>query len=304
MLRHIHRLLSLSFFMSVVAYAQPDPGFGIWSETLAYPKVQSQLPLLKKYDVDLHLAIHPHQMNDPKLFAVLKEAQRLGVTIYAWPLLSPIEGRWPHMNNVTKVKKMVETLVASFESQSITVPWFSFDMEISLGSVLGGAAQQGSFEERYQKAIDTFNDMIDFLHAHKIKAHAAYLPGIMEDMRSGTLTKQKEYGLPLVGIRWDQLSFLAYTSFFPLVNVETFAQEIKRYFPQNGVMDLGCIGYAGTFPAPFPHQSLGSLIPQINHVKNAGIPRVNVFSLDGLAGTMSGKDPETWLKAMTSAFRN
>jgi len=135
--------------------------------------------------------------------------------------------------------------------------------------------------------------------------HAVTTPMVLDDLAVGKGRLQSALGIPVDGVDWDEVTFMAYrTEFMRLAGrmggdiVHRYARDAHRHFGDRAGLDLGVIGTPG-----FGSQSLGYTDPQdlatdIQAARMGGVGRLNVFSLDGML-EQGGLD--RWMTATSTA---
>jgi len=294
------------FLLTASIQGRAEEGtFGIWSETLDLSKVTKQLPTLSKYRTDLHLAILSSKLKDEQLWSLLKQAEKLNVSVRAWLLLPDADGYWPCMENAKKFRILVNRFLNEAQRRNVRIPWVIVDMEPSLSAIVSGSfnGNRGrNHLSRFNNATHEFQQMVLETHERGVKVHVVTFPQILDDKVNGNQNQQHWFGTPIDHIEWDEISFMAYTGFFPWISVSKFAEKLHTHYPKIGGIELGPIGFAGKVLSINPHQFLSRTVNEILKAREKGIKSIRVFSLDGLVGNWSLKDPRHWIGGMSQAF--
>jgi hypothetical protein len=281
----------------------PMPRQAIWSEFLPYAQVIEYLPALKARNFSLLVAVPPEKVKDPTLYELFARAQQLGVEVRPWLLVSAEDGYWANKWNYRQVSRYVQNVIEAMAVHQLRPQMITLDIEppVSLTQPLAehlervdllgarrllvASSRDGSLRE----ARDGYGQLVQSLHAQGIRVHAVTTPMVLDDMAVGRSRLQSALGVPVEGVSWDDVTFMAYrTEFLRLAGplggdvVHRYAKDAVRFFGARAGMDIGVIGSPG-FGNPAPgYTDPRDLAVDLNAVRKAGVGRVNIFSLDGM----------------------
>lgn len=297
----------------------PSSKLSVWSEFLPFEKVQEQLPALKARGLSVLVAVTPEKSQDPALLALLQEAQRLGVEVRPWLLVAGEHGYWANKWNHAEVSRFAREVTARLASKGLRPAAITLDIEppVSLTKPLAerleridllgarrllvASSKDGSLAE----ARSAYRSLVADMHAQGIRVHAVTTPMVLDDLVVGKGRLQGALGIPVEGVEWDEVTFMAYRSeFLRLAGrmggdiVRRYAQDANRFFGARAGLDLGVIGTPGFGGPANGYTDPRELAIDLHAARMGGMGRVNLFSLDGLL-EQGGVD--RWVDATASA---
>lgn len=314
-----HQKLKLQTPVSEIS--KSIPRIGVWSEFITYTELERiWLPVARKFQFDLYVAIRPNDLKNPKkLMSLFSAAAIAGVELRPWILLEVKDGYWANKWNAAKVRAAVFTFLDLLKKENLSAKWVTLDIEppaalmkkvmedfanlrfISAWRVLKMSSQIGELSA----ARTEYQKLVKDLHDQKIKVHAVTLPLVLHDRKSSAI--QSALGVPTEGIDWDEISFMIYRPEFAKIMgpvgsdlVSLYAQRARAKFGDRAGVDLGEIG-----DVQFPEPTKGFSDPEelrndLSASRAAGIQRLHVYSLDGMrssaaASTSKFPKPEAWM---------
>lgn len=299
---------------------QPAPAakLSVWSEFLPFEKVQEHLPDLRARGWSVLVAVTPEKAQDPALVRLLLEAQRLGVEVRPWLLVSSEHGYWANKWNHAEVSRFVRAFSSNLEAQGVKPGTITLDVEppvsltkplaeklhqvdlIGARRLLVASSRDGSLAE----ARDGYRRVVADLHARGIRVHAVTTPMVLDDLAVGRHRLQSALGIPVSGVEWDEVTFMAYrTEFVRLAGrmggdiVRRYALDARRHFGDRAGLDLGTIGSPGFMGTEVGYTDPRDLAVDRQAASLGGIGRLNVFSLDGM---LEQGGVERWVSATAS----
>lgn len=287
----------------------------VWCEFMPYAEAAAWLPALAKRRLGLHLAIQPERAEDPALFELLRDADAMGVEVRAWVLLGKDEGYWPNAWNAGRAAEAVRGFAAAARAARAPVPWVVLDLEPppermqALGERLGRGDWRGAWRllqdpevpagSCTQAAHRIYADLIADLQARGTRVQAVTLPMALDGPAADRLVAA--LGIPLAGLAWDEVSFMAYRPEFVRLAgpmgadlVARYARAAVRRHGERASLAIGEVGTPG-FPVPVPgYTDPADLQADLAACRAAGLPAASIFSLDGL---VEQGGLERWLDA-------
>ncbi|MHB8876043.1 MAG: hypothetical protein ACYC8T_20325 [Myxococcaceae bacterium] len=307
--------------------APPPPRPAIWSEYLQPEQVREQLPAIARYGLDLNLAVARGRWSNEDTVAIVREADRHGVRVRFWPLVTFDEGYWACESNVEVVREHLRALMDLIEKENLPVDTFELDLEPhyrrverlkELLAAGGGAVEVLDFFKAgvdpvaFAAARREYRALVQELHRRGFQVNMSTLAQVLDDFSDSDSTIQDALDVPVTGLEWDQLSFQIYRSSlqgdYGLMLPEgarltpdivyDYAITAKQAFGDRAALDLGLIrsegsGFAGyTDPAELRADVAAALA--------AGVPasQLQLFALDGLREMPDG---DAWAAGLPQA---
>jgi hypothetical protein len=233
--------------------------------------------------------------------AVVNEANRRHVPIYAWLVVPPTDGYWANEDNATLMYQAVQSWAAWSQDQHLRFKGAVLDQEFSLqneqtfvaAELSGNQAalaswMSGNIDPAGQcRAFKTYHDVITWAHARGIRLSAYQAPFNLDDLLNGDLALQDAFdssGLPPSRYGgYDGMWVGAYrgavASFAPSLDpgsyyVASYYERMQRFFP--GAPGQVSIGIGGQFP----YDTLGPLLTDIQMLAALGAKDVPIYSLE------------------------
>jgi hypothetical protein len=291
-----------------------ERGLAVWSEFMTDVEVRATLPLLADEGADLYLAIPTARIGEPGLAALLRDAAAAGVGVRAWILLADEDGYWPNEHNVEAMRAATTAFLDWRDAEQLEVQWLIFDMEMSLQRTEEAAAvldsegtlaalsliKEGRDPEAFAENHARYVELVEDLQARGAKIMAVTYPTVLDDLGDGDPDIQDQMDVPIVGVPWDQVSFMVYQSLiYDLTGswhgpdiVHSYAVDAKLEFGERAAVALGIVGTAGIGGVDESYPDAPALLADHAAVRAAGIDAVSVYSLDGL---MESGEPDEWL---------
>lgn len=280
-----------------------NPTLAVWSEFIPYADVKATLPQLKTQRLALFLAVPASKVLDESLYELLSEARTQGVEVRPWLLLSPSDGYWANKWNYEAVRRHTRNFLSALDAHQVSVSWLILDVEppaelnqemmkyarqfnlIGLHHYLVEKVKSASLED----AERAYSALLDEVHSRGIRLHAVTNPMVLDDVAQGRSSIQAALGLPIQGVAWDEVSFMAYRPEFARMVGECgsdivyrYACDAVRYFGNRVRMDLGEVGTIG-YPDPVAGFTLPEQLKQdLGAAYAGGIKDMAVYSLDGI----------------------
>jgi len=292
----------------------PTP-YGLWSEFLEPEEVIAQIPDLKRHSIGLYQNIPSVDIGDPGFASLFEEAACSGVEVRAWLTLPEEGGYWPNEKNVDLFREEAVRLAEWVRSSGWAIEWIVVDMEPALqmfttlierferGDIAG--AFDLLFDNRdataYAEALAKYADMVDTLHGIGFKVMVVTIPIVLDDVWDDDALIQDVMNIPVHGVPWDQLSFMAYTTTFSRLLatelssdlVYSYAQDAVSEYGDKAAIDLGVIAHGGMVEGE-GITDLGEARAQVGAAKMAGLTNIHAYSLDGIVH-LDEQDP--WYEA-------
>jgi len=297
-------------------------------EDRSYPDIEASLSHLADKRLSLMLAVPEASLSTPalkqELTALLAEAERRGVEVRLWPLLDQSDGYWPNETNLDRFSKYVHRLLDWIEGEGLKVSTVIYDMEPAwdFAHQLKQAFDVGIGEAvkllrlhldpvRHASARARLVQQVTAIQARDVRVQCVTFPQVLDDLSDGDHDLQDAFDIPVVGVPWDEVSFMVYQSvYFMTLGVwvgpsliRTYAEVASMHFDGRATIALGVVGRAGVmteeahlYPDP------AALRDDVAAALAEGINRLEIFSLDGMLG--STEHPlDTWLAATDAGPR-
>jgi len=299
-----------------------DPGptgehrFALWSEFLGDDEIRAQIPFLVAEKADLYLAIQSARVGEPALAALIREVHAAGVGVRAWLLLAEADGYWPNEHNVAAMRTATLAFADWRDAEALPVDWVIFDMEMSLertravadtieaeGSLAGlNALLEGEDAESFAAHRDELATLVGDLQARDLSVMSVTYQTVLDDLEDGDDQIQDRMDVPIVGVPWDEASFMVYQSLIYDLSgswhgpdvIASYAETARARFGDAASVALGIVGTAAIDPVEAPYPDAATLLADTAAARAGGIDRVSVYSLDGVLGQ---DDPGSWLDA-------
>lgn len=317
-----------------LAFALPRPQLAIWCEFMPYQEVLAALPMLARYECDLLLHVGPHEVGDPDLAAVYREADRLGLTVYAWFLHPYEEHLYVGEDTVEATERLARRFVDWAEQERLPAHWVVFDCEPSplLGRELfahvrrlnaPGLARTLRREKnlwRFARSAERLRNLIAELHGRGVCVMGSANRVFLDFLRYGNVTIQDALNAPFTVVPWDRRSYITYryhathTQYITMIN--RYATLARRFHGDEAALDIGLIGDQRGIPEHRERarlfggehrfmsylegmRSVHELAEVVSVALACGVHRLNLYSLEGAVHSEAGL--ENWLRAAAQA---
>jgi hypothetical protein len=290
---------------------------GVYSEFGDF--TTSSFQLLKQTNTSLLLAVYPSsstystQIGSPELLNIIGQAAQNHVSIRLWPMLSQADGVWANEDNVDLFSQEVNNLITWLNANNVKPGWLIFDLEppYSLTMSMTTIAQTGNTFSAltmlisqmspvtYRYALNRFIEIVESVHKKGWKVECVTYPLVLDDMYDSNSGMQMLFHIPVIGVPWDQVSFMVYQSSFksllgkwfgPSI-VASYTKDAHDLYGSNAIIALGVIGddpISGTQG----YTSKTELFNDISAALGTGITHIEIYSLDEI---LSQNEPYTWL---------
>lgn len=286
-------------------------------EVASLEEVEASLPLTAQHGYQLMVAAPVGDYPSAKLERLLHQASDLGVEVRLWPLISKADGYWPNEDNLNTFGQYVRKLLGWLQSRGLKASAMIFDMEpafayseaiqksYSTGITDAIKLMRGHLNPAaYAAAKQKLRALVQEVQAAGLRAQCVTFPQVIDDQQDSDEDLQDALDIPVQGVPWDEVSFMVYQSTYARMLgswigpalIRSYAADIHRAYGKKGTMALGVVGKAGVmtqgatlYPDP------ATLAKDVAAALAEGVPRVEVFSLDGMR--FSGQ-LEKWLEAL------
>jgi hypothetical protein len=300
--------------------AEPGPTeahrFALWSEFLPDDEIRDQLPFLVAEKADLYLAVPAARVGDAALADLIREADGAGVGVRAWLLLAEEDGYWPNEHNVAAMRTTTMAFADWRDEVGLPVDWIIFDMEMSLARTRAVAATiedegplagltallDGEDPESFASHRDELATLVSDLQARGLSVMSVTYQTVLDDLEDGDDQIQDRMDVPILGVPWDEASFMVYQSLIYDLSgtwhgpdvIESYAETALGLFGDAASVALGIVGSAAIDPVEAPYPDAATLLADHAAARAGGIDRVSVYSLDGV---LQQDDPGAWIEA-------
>lgn len=210
----------------------------VWAENLNYEEYEKIYPELEKLGVELYLAVKEGTFSHPSLSRM---------KFRAWLLLDKEKGYWPSVWNSREFFELVKDFASMYKGK---IEWIVFDIEppwqvtLKLSEILQNAESITDIarfaseltkafpsQEIYEEGRYWLKEAVEFLHKEGLKAMLITVPAIIDDLEDGDDDIQRKLGLPVVGIDWDEVGFMLYSTVLRRLVRKSVKAEIEyEYF--------------------------------------------------------------------------
>lgn len=292
--------------------------YGLWSEFLEPEEVIAQIPDLKRHSIGLYQNIRNVDIGDPGFASLFEEAACGGLEVRAWLTLPEEDGYWPNEKNVDQFHEEAVRLADWISDSGWSIEWIVVDMEpaLQMFTTLIELFEQGDipgafnllFGNRdaaaYAEALAKYEDMVDTLHGMGFKVMVVTIPIVLDDVWDNDALIQDVMDIPVHGVPWDELSFMAYTTTFSrLLGAElssglvySYAEDADEVYGDKAAIDLGVIAHGGMMEGE-GITDVDEVRAQVGAAKKAGLENIHAYSLDGIVH-LDEQDP--WYEAFQS----
>ena len=292
---------------------QSGPTQGVYAEFGDLTQFSSAIPLLKQNNTQLLLAVYPTDTGSSQLLDLISSASSDGVQVRLWPMLTQENGLWPNEDNVDLFSQEVDGLLTWLDANKIRPGWLIFDMEppYALTMSMTSAAQQGGVSSvltllmssispsTFSYAFQRFSDVIQAVHQKGWKVECVTYPLVLDDLVTGKQNIQMLFHIPVVGLPWDQVSFMVYESSFesllgkyygPSI-IASYSKDAYKYYRDKAIVALGTIGIDPISGAQ-GYTDTASLFNDISAALGEGVRHIEIYSLGEI---LAQPDPQAWL---------
>jgi hypothetical protein len=286
-----------------------QPSLRVYAETLSPSEVAGYAQLLRRFRLDLVLAVRPFHLQEIARAVATLEAE--GVRVALWPMIEDEKGRWPSVKNADAWIWFAEEVLRMVEKERAPLREVLFDLEPPFGSVR--ALTPGHFSPaalvRMAKrdphahgraALVSFRNA---LREREITVSAAVVPLCVFAPRW-----EKVLGTPVTLLAPDLPSVMAYTTIYEGWSRRVFSRSdaltllsitarrtLETYGARAGI-SLGTVG-TGAFEDEPVYRSPDELLADVAVAREAGIHKLTLFDLGGV---VRRGPPEAWLEAFTA----
>jgi hypothetical protein len=227
-----------------------------------------------------------------------------------WPLLGREAGYWPSERDPGRFVARVEALLG----RGPAPPWLLVDLEPPLAEMkaLSGPARvpglvfRNLSPRRYRAARAELGALADRLRGRGTRTFACAAPLAGGDFAGGGGFWQDAWESPLVGVGWDAVGLMVYTTLLatrsgPLLDEAAArrfaflaARATARRFGAGAAALVGLVG-GGILEDEAEYDDPEQLRLDVAAVRAAGIDDVVLYSLEGV---LAKPRPEVWLEAL------
>jgi hypothetical protein len=265
------------------------------------------LALLRRHQIDLLLAVRPHEVGAlPRVVAACRDH---GVGVAAWPMLDDADGRWASVRNVEAFSSFVRRMIDAVPMTEVAI-----DLEPPIDDVramlagprgAGRALRKSPSRESFARAREQYGALVDELHARDVRVTAAALPVVLLDPHGRRARWQRLAGTPVEGPAFDHVSVMLYTTMIEgwsrglLERAHARAVlagaclAVARRFGDAGGVSLGAVGVGALGDEPI-YRDVSELADDVAIAQRAGCHDLTLFDLGGV---LSRAPVDAWLDA-------
>ena len=285
----------------------------VYSELLPYDTVSSRrvMSLLAAYGLELIVAVTPDVVHQVR--HVMKSAERHGVRVSVWPMLSREEGRWLNVTTATSFVALVNQIYELSKRESWTLVEVLFDLEPTFAEMLTAIDRPTSLRH-FVKLVDEnsarlvqveteFVALCDMLRAQGVALATAVVP--MVATSHDPATWRALLGIPREPVDGTHGAML-YTSLLEgwsrgfvsrgdaLGLLRCGADAARARWGTAAEVAVGLIG-PGVFGDEPSYRGPHELAADVAVVGASGITSIALFDLGGV---LSRPPAEAWLEAL------
>lgn len=306
----------------------------VYCETLPYEAVTRPrtIALLRRYDVELVLAVRPWQLGDlPGVARVLGDG---GVPLSVWPMLADEEGRWANADNATSFVRLLRDTTAALDASRLAPREVLLDLEPSFAHAralavgagggrgtgrrggegmirrarallgLGAARPHAEASAAMRSASNELGAAVAELHARGVATASAVWPLVALDPPEER-GWQALLGTPVDALATGRVSVMMYTSILEgwsrgairrrdaTALLAAASARVTRRWGDRGGMSLGCVGTGALIDEPV-YRDPSELAEDAALARAAGVEDLSLFDLGGV---LAREPAEAWLDA-------
>ncbi len=281
------------------------PPVAVYSEFLAYDAVEATLPALASRGAALSVAVPSTAIGDAGLAALLRAAEAASVEVRLWFLLPTEDGYWPNEDNLDTFGAEVTRLLDWLEADGLVAAAIVYDLEPALAyseelragfaaaSLDGLRALMSAHLDpvRYAASRDALSAQVMAIQARGYRVQAVTYPQVVDDLGDGDADLQDALDIPVDGVPFDEVAFMTYQTAFAEAQgawvgpglIRSYGADAVARFGDRATLALGIVGTASIVELDGPpYASPAQLAEDVAAALGAGVPRVEVYSLDGM----------------------
>lgn len=284
----------------------------VWAEFMPYRWIEGDLERLRRFGLQLNLAIHLRHLPDSALERLLQATAEAGVPVGAWLLLDDQQGYWPNAENAEIYAEAVKRFLDWLERSKLRVAELVVDMEtpLALSRLLKGRLLRGlqlewlrwqspTNHERFQQSVGHYRNLIKDVHQAGLQVQVVTYPFLIHDAVAGNTAFQEFLQVPVTPVPWDRISFMVYRSSFQDLSparlsswlVWSYLEMAQKVIQIPISAALGVVGSIGKI-SEGGFRNPDEIRADIAAARAAGIESIQLFSLDGMHQLGA---PEDWL---------
>jgi hypothetical protein len=293
---------------------------GVYAEFTPFDALVAHLPVLAEARAALHVAVPAEHAQDPALGTLLRAAEARRVEVRVWPVLAREDGYWPGETNVARFDAAVDALLGRLDAERLVASTVVFDLEPDLAytealraawpsglDAVGALMREHHDTTAFATAREALAATVARVQARGMRAECVTYPQVLDDLADGDDDLQDVLDVPVRGIAWAEVAFMVYqTTFAEAADtwlgpglVASYAASARAHFGDRGTIALGVVGSAGVAIGDGPaYADPATLAADVAAARAAGVERVEVYSLDGMAADTAG--PRSWLRALAA----
>lgn len=312
--------VSLSLALLTACETAPPAPAGVYSEFLAYDRLEGELPALAVHGTTLAVAVPSDRIGDASLASLLRAAEGEGVAVRLWLVLPIDQGYWPNEANLDVFAAEVTRLLDWIEAEDLVAEGIVYDLEpayayseqlrAAFADSIGTVAtlmQTHQDAAAFEASRARLASHVREVQARGYLAQAVTYPQVIDDLEDGDDDLQDALDIPVRDVGFDEVSFMVYQTVIaegvggawigPGL-VRSFANDAVAHFGDRATIALGIVGSATIVELDGPlYDAPSTLADDVAAARSAGIARVEVYSLDGMVEL---GDPREWLDATQS----
>lgn len=271
---------------------------------LASPRV---MDLLAQHDLEVLVAVTPARVDE--IGALSRTYGDAGLSLGLWPMLADADGRWGSTYNAQSYADLVLRVVASARPGTTV----AIDLEPPIAMVRGllrghpKAYRRLLRSDSWAPGQQILATLMHTLNDRGTPCLAAANPMLLADGR-GHSAWQWLFGTPIMGLPFDAVSFMAYTSLLEgysrgLIDRQVARSLLKQtadaalaQWGPRASLSIGTVG-GGALGDERPYGSVAELADDVAVARACGVEDLALFDLSGV---LQRSDPGAWLRAFTA----
>ncbi len=235
----------------------------------------------------------PHRKDG---LAIVRKANRLGVSVWAWILVPYTSGYWSWDGAAAEHFDAVKALASWARERHVQLRGVVLDPEPQLNTpfettaALMGGGTGAELPSLLQRTIDPagqcaawqgYARIARWARSHRVRLAAAPAPLALDDIEDGRLTLQDAAGFVVPNAGWHALFFQAYRSVFSYYLghdpgsgiVSSYFRSARGEFGETGQVSLGSSGRG-------PYRRFSRLVRDVRLAATLGARHVPIYSLE------------------------
>ena len=301
----------------------PVYGYALWPDETGPDILAQWYPFFAETGARLYVEVLEEWIveRNPDIARIFREAHEAGVEARPYIILSEEAGIYPNESNFDRFFAALKAFIAWVEDENLPVEWICVDMETPVQMVqdLESCVREFRFldalllllqhrdPEMFQRSIASYQELVDYCHAHGFKVHVITFPLVLDDYSDSDFHIQDAFDVPVSGVGWDEVDFMIYRTTYQGYTLMPFTSDlVYRYalmarglFGERASVFVGLVLWSGWGGGDSGYQDPAELEADIEAALAAGVHEINIFYLTGL---LEKADPVAWMRPDVSDY--